>query len=465
MLEYNSIGDNAFEGSKPKRIRSTFPTDNADYLPSHPFNSIISIDVQKIYLQNTIVEPLSTQTVPCDEADQVSKRNPLLELPTLPSENLDSKGCPLVTNDSTGDVNTCVRLGSSNATGLLQKPLNMNSFGSQTKISNISKENKGETENTTQPNGKVLERAAVKRSHSFSGKFGNASPKDLTISLNPVKISNEKCLSFRYTMEKSKIIRKLDEREKPVLDLLQSHGPSEIDLILQGFPNDVYVPKKLQEVASYKSKLDQEIGVKRNKINGWSWHGAAIQTRQYRYNSMKRTRYYYIGIKRKNSIIYVRDIVLIRPPREGIERPYVAKIASFWVDNKREKKDIQIKGEDSMMMTVYWYYRPENVESLTTTGVSSDMEVFLSRHYDDNSIACIIDRAFVLSYHGYCRFCALKRFYLEVSESYQNFTPRRVVPALSTKDSTFPPEDTDLSFVFFCKSGYNCSTGKISSSH
>ena len=459
MLEYNSIGENAFEGSKPKRIR-TFPTENTDYLPSHPFNSIISIDVEKIYLQNTIVEPLST----CEEAEQVSKRNPLLELPTLPSENLDSKGPSLVTNES-GDVNTCVRLGGNSAVGLRDKPLNANNFDSQSDISNVSKENKGETQLVTESNGKVLERETVKRSHSFSGKFGNASPKDLTISLNPVKISNEKCLNFRYTMEKSKIIRKQDEREKPAHNLMQSHNRSEINLLRKGFPTDVYVPKKLQEVVSYKSKFDPEISVKKNKLNGWSWYGDPIQTKHYRYNSVKRTRYYYIGIRRKNAIIYVRDIVLIRPPREGVERPYVAKIASFWVDIETRHKGIQIKNEDSMMMTVYWYYRPENVESLITADLSSDVEVFVSRHYDDNSIACIIDRAFVLSYHGYCRFCALKRFYFEVSESYQSLTPRRVVPALSTNDSSFPPEDTDLSLVFFCKSGYNCNTGKLSASH
>ena len=459
MFEYNSIGENAFEGSKPKRIR-TFPTENTDYLPSHPFNSIISIDVEKIFLQNTIVEPHNTQSVSCEEADQVSKRNPLLELPTLPSKNLDPKGPQRVADDY-GDVNTRGRLGGNTAVGLRVKPLNVNGIGSRSNNSNILKENEGET----QSNGKVIERATVKRSHSLSGRFGNASPKDLTISLNPVKISNEKCLNFKYTMEKSKIIRKQDEKEKPAHNLMQSHNTSEIDLIWKGFPTDVYVPKKLQEVASYKSKLDPEIGVKRNTLNGWSWHGDPIQTRPYKYNSIKRTRYYYIGIKRKNSIIYVRDIVLIRPPREGIERPYVAKIASFWVDSEKGKKGIQMKEEDSMMMTVYWYYRPENVESLIPNGVSSNMEVFVSLHYDDNSIACIIDSAFVLSYHSYCRFCALKRFFLEVSESYQSFTPRRVVPALSTKDSTFPPEDTDLSLVFYCKSGYNCNTGKISASH
>ncbi|KAI6652605.1 hypothetical protein LOD99_4390 [Oopsacas minuta] len=441
MLEYNSIGEHPFDGSKPKRMR-TLTTDTTDYLPSHPFNSMISIDVEKIFLHNTIVDPTTAQS---DDSNLISKRNPLFELPTLPSENLD-KASSLNTNE-TEDTNTY-----SHTKG---KTLKANNFDSQTDNSNISKENKGETQ--SESNGKVLERSAIKRCHSFSGKFGRASTKDLTISINPVKISNEKCLNFRYTMERSKILRKQIEKEQTasrVHNLTLSHNSEK--------PTEIYVPKKFQDVLTYKSKIDPEIGIKKSKINGWSWHGDPIQSKPYKSNSIKRTRTYYIGIRRKNTIIYVRDIILIRPPREGIERPYVAKVASFWADTI-ELDDVQQK-DSSMMMTVYWYYRPENVESLITTYSSSDMEVFVSRHYDDNSVACIIDRAYVLSYHSYCRFCALKRFYLEVSESYQSLTQRRVVPALATKDYTFPPEDTDLSLVFFCKSGYNCNTGKIRAS-
>ena len=437
MLEYNSIGGHAFDGSKPKRMR-TFPTENTEYISSLPFNSVISIDVEKIFLHSdTIIDSPITHPLTSDEPDLVSKRNPLFELPTLPKENFDN-GVALSTNGTEG-VNSKTKI-----------------LASQ---SNISKENEGQTQNTGESNGRVLEKNALKRCHSYSGKFGNPSTKDLTISINPVKISNEKCLNFRYTMERR--------------NLLQKHIETETELysISQGLPTEIYVPKKSQEVQSYRSNIDHEIiGVKKSKLNGWSWHGDAIHIKQYKYNSTRRTRTYYIGIKRKSTIIYVRDIILIRPPREGIERPYVAKVTSFWSDRlELTESDTQLKGglikdHSTMMMTVYWYYRPENVESLMMSICPSDKEVFLSRHYDDNSIACIIDRAFVLSYHSYCRFCALKRFYQEMSESYENFTPRRVVPRLATKDHSFPPENTDLSLVFYCKSEYNCSTGRISAS-
>ena len=33
------------------------------------------------------------------------------------------------------------------------------------------------------------------------------------------------------------------------------------------------------------------------------------------------------------------------------------------------------------------------------------MEVMASRHKDDNSVACIVDKCYVLSYPEYCRYC------------------------------------------------------------
>lgn len=56
-----------------------------------------------------------------------------------------------------------------------------------------------------------------------------------------------------------------------------------------------------------------------------------------------------------------------------------------------------------MMMSLFWYYRPEHTEQGRQDMDASD-EVFASRHKDHNSVACIEDKCHVLSYSEYCRF-------------------------------------------------------------
>jgi BAH domain len=55
-----------------------------------------------------------------------------------------------------------------------------------------------------------------------------------------------------------------------------------------------------------------------------------------------------------------------------------------------------------MMMSLFWYYRPEHTEQGRLENDASD-EVFASRHKDHNSVACIEDKCFVLTYNEYCR--------------------------------------------------------------
>jgi hypothetical protein len=58
---------------------------------------------------------------------------------------------------------------------------------------------------------------------------------------------------------------------------------------------------------------------------------------------------------------------------------------------------------DEMMMSLLWYYHPEH----TDTGRQSHhlpVEIFASKHRDENSIACIDDKGYVLTYNEYCRY-------------------------------------------------------------
>lgn len=55
-----------------------------------------------------------------------------------------------------------------------------------------------------------------------------------------------------------------------------------------------------------------------------------------------------------------------------------------------------------MMMSLLWYYRPEHTEQGRQSHDADD-EVFASRHQDHNSVACIEDKCYVLTFNEYCR--------------------------------------------------------------
>lgn len=55
-----------------------------------------------------------------------------------------------------------------------------------------------------------------------------------------------------------------------------------------------------------------------------------------------------------------------------------------------------------MMVSLVWYYRPEHTERGRQSTDAPD-EVFASRHRDANSVACIEDKCYVLTFNEYCR--------------------------------------------------------------
>lgn len=60
----------------------------------------------------------------------------------------------------------------------------------------------------------------------------------------------------------------------------------------------------------------------------------------------------------------------------------------------------QFPGE--MMMSLLWFYRPEHTEQGRQPADCPD-EVFASKHQDHNSVACIEDKCYVLTFNEYCR--------------------------------------------------------------
>lgn len=61
---------------------------------------------------------------------------------------------------------------------------------------------------------------------------------------------------------------------------------------------------------------------------------------------------------------------------------------------------LSLSGE--MMMSLLWYYRPEHTDQGRQRNDCPD-EVYASRHRDHNSVACIEDKCYVLTFSEYCR--------------------------------------------------------------
>lgn len=120
-------------------------------------------------------------------------------------------------------------------------------------------------------------------------------------------------------------------------------------------------------------------------------------------------------------VIQPGDCVLLRAGSKKNELPYVAKVASLWENpedgmyfskfsiqniglflNDENKTICFLKFTGEMMMSLLWYYRPEHTEQGRQPIDCMD-EVFASKHQDHNSVACIEDKCYVLTFNEYCR--------------------------------------------------------------
>ncbi|KAJ6634596.1 Bromo adjacent likey domain-containing 1 protein [Pseudolycoriella hygida] len=128
--------------------------------------------------------------------------------------------------------------------------------------------------------------------------------------------------------------------------------------------------------------------------NGWHWEGNPFKGKVFLNSDdvqVIRTRY---PAMRHDSgdIIEPGDCVLLRAGGKKNELPYVAKVASLWENPE----------DGEMMMSLLWYYRPEHTEQGRQIHDCPD-EVFASKHQDHNSVACIEDKCYVLTFNEYCR--------------------------------------------------------------
>nr|XP_056707756.1 bromo adjacent homology domain-containing 1 protein [Euleptes europaea] len=189
---------------------------------------------------------------------------------------------------------------------------------------------------------------------------------------------------------------------------------------------------------------------RRRATNGWVPVGAASEKAVYVVNEPEpAVRKSYQAVERDGEIIRVRDTVLLKSGPRKKSMPYVAKISALWEDPKT--------GE--LMMSLLWYYRPEHTQGGRNPSMHQN-EIFASRHQDENSVACIEEKCYVLTFAEYCRFCALAKRRVE------GIPGKKTVMVPPSEEYSTPahrkvPEDTDPELVFLCRHVYDFRHGRI----
>uniref|UniRef100_A0A0V0JA43 BAH domain-containing protein n=1 Tax=Schistocephalus solidus TaxID=70667 RepID=A0A0V0JA43_SCHSO len=174
------------------------------------------------------------------------------------------------------------------------------------------------------------------------------------------------------------------------------------------------------------------ISVPKGSAELWQWEGTA----QSRYvfskpDSLPRKQLCYPSIRhqRDGMVVSTGDNVLLCSGPNRHSAPHVAKVTALFPDPKTGTK----------MMALMWYYRPESLTPPRRNCVES--ELFASRHCDVNPVACIEDRAYVLSAAAFARFMAITKY-------------------KETTENEFP-EDATLSNIFLCRALYDIKSRRV----
>uniref|UniRef100_A0A336MEK0 CSON014300 protein n=1 Tax=Culicoides sonorensis TaxID=179676 RepID=A0A336MEK0_CULSO len=184
-----------------------------------------------------------------------------------------------------------------------------------------------------------------------------------------------------------------------------------------------YASKEIEEVL-----IPRSVNSKPRWCNGWSWHGKPFQAKVFLNSDdppVLRTCYPAM-VHQTGDIIRPKDCVLLRAGNKRTELPYVAKIAYLWENPE----------DGEMMTSLLWYYRPEHTEQGRQPADSPE-EVFASRHKDHNSVACIEDKCYVLTYNEYCRY---RRQLRAIEDGV--YETNSIVPKLNRENTRNPPPNT-----------------------
>ena len=180
----------------------------------------------------------------------------------------------------------------------------------------------------------------------------------------------------------------------------------------------------------------------RVKTNGWIFQGDFVDCCSFvNKDSTMVTRLYFAEMERNGIVVRVGDSVSLQTAVND-ENPFVGKIISMWQDNIGE-----------MMVTMSWFYGASDLENIRKPHYMS--ELYLSKHTDDNSVACIQEKVHVLSYNDFCRYRAHLAQIQAVSSSQCRFRNSIVPNVVKWRDDRFPAETTPPEIIYFCRSVYD----------
>ncbi|OQV18117.1 putative Bromo adjacent-like proteiny domain-containing 1 protein [Hypsibius exemplaris] len=179
---------------------------------------------------------------------------------------------------------------------------------------------------------------------------------------------------------------------------------------------------------------------RRGEKTVWAWRGKSFRKTVYskvEKRNMERTCYHAIRHE-EGEVIKVGDCVLLRAPKG--QEPHVGKVAAFWADERGD-----------MMMTIFWFWRPEEVEE-SIRPPHGAMEVFVSSLRDENFVSCIDEKCFVLTAHQYARFMTISKY-----DDVLYRRPRRpFVPQINSPINDLLPEaEIDPAIVYFADKGFD----------
>ncbi|XP_021916098.1 uncharacterized protein LOC110828084 isoform X2 [Zootermopsis nevadensis] len=177
--------------------------------------------------------------------------------------------------------------------------------------------------------------------------------------------------------------------------------------------------------------------------NGWKFEGDPFESKVFvsSDDELKLRKCYPLMRHNEGDVIRPRDCILLKSGPRKTDLPFVAKVASLW-----ENPD-----DGEMMVSLLWYYRPEHTDHGRKPDDMED-EIFASKHKDINSVACIEDKCYVLTFNEYCRYRKCVR---RVEEGVKE--PGLVVPQHDEypRENRQPPGCVAPELVFFCRRVYD----------
>lgn len=152
----------------------------------------------------------------------------------------------------------------------------------------------------------------------------------------------------------------------------------------------------------------------------------------------------------EGDVIQVRDSVLLRSGAKKTDLPFIAKVYAFWEDAET----------GGVMMSLFWYYRPEHTEDGRKDHHLID-EIFASRHRDVDSVECIEDKCYVLTFNEYCRY--RKRCKMEQVNTTWSLTDVTIPLCNESypRRNRIPDSDVNPELVFCCRQIYDSRSRRL----